>query len=137
MGVHVRERNGAWWVFVTHRNRRKAKKVGSGEQARKVALELANRITIRLAYGEDIDPPKKGAPTFADYAEEWLRNVKVLMKISTWEVYERHMRRTWVPALGKKRLDQITRGDVKRVLIQLQKTQSFSRVYLLSMLTAL
>ena len=33
MSVKVRKRNGAWWVFIHHDGRRKAKKVGTREAA--------------------------------------------------------------------------------------------------------
>jgi integrase len=118
MGVRVRERNGCWWVFVNHQNRRKAKKVGPGPEGLKLAKALADRLTVRLAYGEDIDPPS-GVPLFRDYAREWLRQVDVTKKTATAETYERHMRRVWIPAFGKHPLDKITRAMVKHQLMKL------------------
>ena len=40
MGVKVRYRKGAWWVFVHHGGRRKAKRVGDRETATRVAQAL-------------------------------------------------------------------------------------------------
>ena len=31
MGAKVREKDGAWWVFVNHQGRRKAKRIGVGK----------------------------------------------------------------------------------------------------------
>src|SRR5438552_18238566 len=37
MGVKVRQMRGAWWVFVHHAKRRKAKRVGEGPHGKKAA----------------------------------------------------------------------------------------------------
>lgn len=37
MGVKVKEWKGAWWVFVDHQGRRKAKRAGPGPRGRKLA----------------------------------------------------------------------------------------------------
>lgn len=136
MGVRVREKDGNWYVFVNRLRKRKAKKVGPGEAGKRLAYELADRLRIQLAFGEDIDPPKE-TPDFATYAEDWLKSVSTLRKTGTWETYKRHMDRIWIPALGKLRLDQITRAHVKKVLIDLQQDHGFSRRYMLAILTSL
>ena len=33
MGIKIRRRNGAWWIFVDHHGRRVARKIGSREAA--------------------------------------------------------------------------------------------------------
>jgi len=46
MGVKVRERKpGEWWLFIGHKGKRKAKKIGSKEAAEnaKTALEGARK----------------------------------------------------------------------------------------------
>ena len=43
MGVKVKKRNGAWWVFINYHGRRKAKKVGTREAAERVKRELEAR----------------------------------------------------------------------------------------------
>ncbi len=47
MGVNVRFWKGAWWVFVNHQGKRKAKRIGD----RETALRVASRIRPHLAEG--------------------------------------------------------------------------------------
>jgi integrase len=44
--LSVGMRNGAWWVFVDHEGRRKAKKVGTREAAERVKRELEARLVL-------------------------------------------------------------------------------------------
>jgi integrase len=115
----VREKNGCWYVFINHHNRRRAKKIGPATaDNRRLANQAADRIRARLSYGEDIDGPSS-APPFRHYAEDYIRQVHATMKRATGETYERHLRRVWIPAFGKYLLDKISRGMVKRQLIKL------------------
>jgi hypothetical protein len=47
MGVKVKFRKGAWWVFIHHLGKRKAKLIGD----RETALRAASRIRERIAAG--------------------------------------------------------------------------------------
>ena len=52
MGVKVREKikgSGEWWIFINHKGRRKAKKIG---RDKKVALAMANKIEAKLVLGD-------------------------------------------------------------------------------------
>ena len=40
MGVKVRYWKGAWWVFVNHNGRRKAKRIGDRETATRIAQAI-------------------------------------------------------------------------------------------------
>jgi hypothetical protein len=51
MGVKVRERNGAWWIFINHHGQRKAKRIGAGAPGKKAAQQVAQQIAARLALG--------------------------------------------------------------------------------------
>ena len=51
MGVTVREKNGAWWLFINHEGRRKSKRVGPGAEGRKAAKLAAGKIQARLPWG--------------------------------------------------------------------------------------
>jgi hypothetical protein len=92
MGVRVREKDGCWYVFINHKTRRKAHKVAPGPEGYKLASLVADRIRVRLTYGEDIEAPSS-VPYFHEYARDWLRQVDVTKKAGTAETYERHMRR--------------------------------------------
>jgi integrase len=109
MGVTIRERDGAWWVFVHHGGKRKSKRIGS----KRAALEAQAKIQARLVLG-DLGVMKEGptCPTLKEYAERWL----ILphdRKDSTQENYAASLRLYAYPALGKLRLDEITRKDLK------------------------
>jgi hypothetical protein len=69
VGVNVRKRNGAWWVFINHRGRRRAKRIGDRPTAERVAAE----IRARLQLGDmAVLAPTKQDPTLAVYSERWL-----------------------------------------------------------------
>ncbi len=68
MGAKVKYRNGAWWVFVNHHGRRKAKKVGDRETAQRVAQAVRERIARRgLAL-----PTASGEQSLRSFAGSWL-----------------------------------------------------------------
>src|SRR5688572_9145845 len=76
MAVKVRERDGVWWLFVDHGGRRKAKKIGTGRRAKKLAEDAAVKITARLIDGDlgvfgDSTPPAEAPPTFDEVYAEW------------------------------------------------------------------
>jgi integrase len=76
MGVKIRERDGAWWLFIDHRGKRKARRMGIGKPGKKAAELAAVQIGARLAEGDTtaLEPPRPTAPaiTFRAYAEQWL-----------------------------------------------------------------
>ena len=75
MAVKVRERDGIWWLFVDHQGRRKAKKIGTGRRAKKLAEDAAVKITARLLDGDlgvfDSTTPAEAPPTFDEVFAEW------------------------------------------------------------------
>ena len=82
MGVKVKEWKGAWWVFVDHQGRRKAKRAGPGSRGRKLAEAAATKIAAKLLDGDTsvLDKPQKPAtaPAFAEVVDEWLRKYPAL-----------------------------------------------------------
>src|SRR5262245_47758248 len=74
MAVKVKLHRGAFWLFIDHQGKRKAKRVGTGK-AGKVAAELAAaKIAARLAEGGSLEleaAPAVRVPTFKDVAEAW------------------------------------------------------------------
>jgi len=127
MGVKVRERpkgSGIWWVFIDHQGRRKAKRVGD----KKTALEVAKKIQAKLILGDvGITDHKTQVPRFKDYAESWLYGyIKGLRRQSTFERYQDVLGRYIYPALGKRPLDEIKRGEIRELLLKLHR-QGLSR----------
>ena len=117
MGVKIKKRNGAWWVFIHYRRQRKAKRVGSKKAAELVAL----KIQARLAEG-DISPLKRvddgpGPITFKAYATAWLVNhAEQACKFSTIRIYKANLRRHVFPALGAKQLGSLNRADCRSLI---------------------
>lgn len=56
----VREKDGAWWIFVNHQGRRKAKRVGPGDSGKTAARKAAEKIQAKLVLGDlrILDSPK-------------------------------------------------------------------------------
>ena len=72
MGVNVKERpvgSGQWWVFVNHKGRRKAKKIGPDKRA---ANTVARKLREALALGE-FNLGRADMPYFKPYAKKWLK----------------------------------------------------------------
>ena len=106
MGVKVRQRDGAWWVFVNHAKRRKAKRVGVGPSGKKAAQLAAVQIAAKLADGNmavfDPPPPRAAAPTFATVAEGWLEKypTRRAIRLSTIENYTSFVKGHLLPFFG-------------------------------------
>ena len=134
MGVKLKKRNNAWWVFITFHGRRKAKKVGS----KKAALEVKSKIESRLNLGEFGIFEERNEPTFAEYADRWLRqHAEVECKPSTVASYRQILRLYLLPAFGKLRLRQITRHSVKEFISERSADRKYSRNTLRLMLCTL
>ncbi|MEW5908553.1 MAG: site-specific integrase [Thermodesulfobacteriota bacterium] len=121
MSVKVRERpkgSGVWWLFIDHRGQRKSKKIGKDKR---LATEAAKKLSAKLVLNDMAlgTEEKEPLPLFKDYAQQWLHGyVKPLRKPSTFERYEQAMKHI-LPIIGNKPLDQITRGDVRDVLLRI------------------
>lgn len=116
MGVKVRRRNGAWWLFIDYKGRRKAKRVGDKKSADLAAI----KIRARLAEG-DLAPLSTEAPatplSFEAYAESWLKNYAAqVCKFSTSRVYETNLRGHIFPLLGARPLASVSRADCRTLI---------------------
>jgi integrase len=118
MAVKVREWKGAWWVFVDHRGRRKAKRVGVGARAKRAADTAAEQIQAKLTLGDLSVLAERPAapPMLAAYAERWLVSVRGRLKQGTAERYTYVIHHDWVPTLGTQAVSAITRESIKRAL---------------------
>ncbi len=112
MGVKVRFYRGAWWVFINHRGRRKAKRIGDRDTARRVG----QAIRERLALG-DLNLDVSGAGSrLQPYAERWLENATVSLKASTVAFYRGNLTLHVFPALGTRLVSSIRRADCRQVI---------------------
>ena len=85
MGVKIKKRGDKWYVYVTHRGRRKAKCVGSSRQ---VAEQIKRQLEAKLALGDLGFLTQSSGLTFEEYAQRWLKqHAAVQLKKSTAEFY--------------------------------------------------
>lgn len=117
-GSTVRKKNGRWFIFINHNGSRKAKSVGT-----KAAAEQVKKIIeAKLALGEfELNTDDKDLlPTFKEYATRWLKAyTSVECKASTYRSNEQLLRNHVYPRFGNRRLDHITREDVKSFVVEL------------------
>jgi integrase len=120
MGVTVREKpkgSGVWWVFINEKGERQAKRIGSKTAATKVQKE----IEVELAR-DAFHIGRRDIPTLAQYAEGWLENVVAeTRKQNTYRAYKIIVNAHLVPALGSRRLDEITPKDVSDFVVAKKK----------------
>ena len=124
MAVKVREHRGAWWVFVDHHGRRKARRVGAREarEARRRGGGRADpgaadaRGTCRV-FAPPPAPPAPAVVTFARYVERWLQSdVALRLKPASQETYEQVVRTHLLPRLGATPLPALTRAQIKDLI---------------------
>ena len=132
MGVKVRERpkgSGVHWIFIDHKGKRKAKKVGD----KKTAIDAAKKIEAKLTLAEfDIETEKKVLPTFKEYSELWLEGyVRQFLKRSTYDRYSHILKKHVWPFCGSMVLPDIKRGDIRQMLLGLNKRDCHTAQFLL------
>ena len=123
MGVRTREKpkdSGVWWVFVSFQGKRTSGRVGN----REAAQEVAKQIEARLTLGKDALPARrKRAPTLDAYFERvkkcYLKNaIRPKTQVSYQSSFDLHI----LPRLGSKRLDEISKADIKNLIAALVET---------------
>jgi integrase len=116
MAVKVKAWKGAWWLFIDHRGKRKAKRIGIGKEAKKRAKEHARTIEARLTLGDlGILAQASAVPTFATVAEEWLVKYPALHAIaaSTLENHRSFTNHHLVPFFGPMPVTAITAETIE------------------------
>jgi integrase len=121
MGVKVRERmkgSGIYWIFIDHKGKRKAKKIGRNRQAANKAAKL---IEAKLALGDlallENDDTK--TPTLENYVNGWEDSTgkhlgwlntagKLSLKHSTLTGYELILKKHIIPRFGSLKINKIT-----------------------------
>ncbi len=120
MGVKVREKitgSDEWWVFINHAGKRTSRKVGT----EKAALEVAKKIEAKLILGESFLQEKKpSGPTLEQYYESYEKPyLDVSVRSTTRRIYHNSFELHVLPVLGNKRLDEISRLDIERLVTHL------------------
>jgi integrase len=112
MGVKVKFWKGAWWVFVNHHGKRKAKRIGDKETAQRVA----KAIRERLARGDFNLAPPADVQTLRVYAESWLKTASGSLKASTVTFYRAHLTAHILPLLGDRPVTSVIRQDCRELV---------------------
>ena len=136
MGCTVREKDGAWWVFVHHQGRTKAKRIGPGRQGRDAAKAAAAKIQAKLVLGElkvcDASEAAKTMPTFETIAKEWERVTSPAWKQGTRISYGNILRHRLLPTFGSLPIPGITANQVE-VWWTAAREEGLSKVHLRAM----
>ncbi len=112
MGVKVKFRQAAWWVYIDHQGRRKAKKIGD----KATAHEVAKRIRERLLLGDLSLLTSEPAETLERYGTRWLEQGEGNRKASTHRFYRFNLARHIVPVLGARPITAVTRADCRDLI---------------------
>lgn len=127
MGVKVKQWKDAWWVFIDHKGKRKAKRCGS----KKAAELVRDKIDAALKLGQvdvldaDKRPLPSPMPTLAEYAQRWLETVgAVRVRPATLEQYRSRLNLRVLPSLGPLPLTSITREVARTLIGNLAKSEN-------------
>ena len=85
MAVKVKEWKGAWWVFINHEGKRRAKRVGTKQAAQKLQQEIEFRLKKGELYVDKPEPTPE--PTLAEYVKTWEETRTAEVKHSTMDSY--------------------------------------------------
>ena len=112
MGVTEKFHKGAWWVFINHRGRRRAKRIGDRQTARRVAREIRERLALG-----DLDlRPSEDRQQVRAYADRWLESATGSLKASTVAFYRSTLTRYIYPMLGTRRVSSVRRVDCRELI---------------------
>jgi len=114
MGVVVRKKvkgSNIWWVFVSYKGRRTSKKVGTQRNAEKVAEHIEARIKLGKEF---VGESKRLVPTLGEHYKTFERTyLNTAVRHTTQSSYESNYRLHILPVLGHRRLNEITRAQIK------------------------
>jgi integrase len=118
MGVTFRQKEKGkgkpWWVFVYQQGKRKSVRVGSKQAAK----ALASKVEQELQAGRFGIEEAKPVPTFAEYADSWIKTtVPATCEPTTLKSYQDILRLHVMPVFGDFKITDITRGTVKDFLM--------------------
>lgn len=126
MGVKVKEKfkgSGIWWVYINHRRRRIAKRVGE----KKAAMKVAENIQARIKLGQPIEE-RPDLPTIAEYWKRFKNTyVQTAVAESTASSYETNFTVHIVPFLGDLRLDEITQAKMEEFIADLVANKKLAK----------
>ncbi|MCH8852963.1 MAG: site-specific integrase, partial [Planctomycetes bacterium] len=125
MAITVRQKRKGkgqpWHVFVHSNGAIRSRAVGAKRDAEAVASKLRRKMALGEFNANTVDAKPK-SPMFVEYAQGYLDNyVATTLKRTTAYGYRTIVDKHLIPAWKGLRLDQITRAEVKRLLLQKQR----------------
>lgn len=87
------------------------------------ALREARQYEAKVRINPDAEP-RSGSMTLSDYAVQWLARPN--LRVNTVKLYRSHLDRRILPVLGQRRLNQIRRGDVQRLVTGMARSGDYS-----------
>jgi len=137
-GIQVRcDSRGFWVVFMEKNGIRKNKTFGQGRDALVKAIKGAEKLSSKMTtipVQQPTEAPKQkaesGIPKFKPYSIIWLENNEKRWHVNTHQRYEEILRlHIWTDdVFDSKRLDEIERSDIKKLLQRLFKIRSSATV---------
>jgi len=120
MAVKIREKirgSKVFWVFINHNGRRTSKKIGTKRNAEKVAEDIQARLQLGQEFaGQN----KRLEPTLEEQYKAYERTyLNTALRSTTRSSYECNYRTHILPTLGHRRLNEITRAQVKDLVASL------------------
>ena len=119
MGVKLKRYKGKWYLFVDYNSKRKAKCLGTDC---KLAEAIKRQVEAKLVLGNLglFGADEQRLPTFGEYADAWMKDyARVECKTSTADGYEGVLRQYLRPRFASKRLDAVTRDNIKLLISEL------------------
>ncbi len=122
MGVTINKKkaSGDWYVWISHKGQRTSRKIGKDKRT---AMKVATMYRKKLAL-EEVDfsnGRNEQHWIFGDFFDDYLNKVaKHRLKRSSWHSYKKLAELHLLPVWKKKRIDEIKRQDVKRLLLDKQ-----------------
>ncbi|OHB44803.1 MAG: hypothetical protein A2Y13_11225 [Planctomycetes bacterium GWC2_45_44] len=124
MGVTINKQKstGDWYVWVRYKGKRTSRKIGKD---RRTAVAVATEYRKRLAL-EQVDfsngrAVAKEGLLFGQFFKDYLENVaRHRLKYNSWMSYKNVAELYLLPSWENRKLDSITRQDVKTLLLQKQ-----------------
>ena len=119
MGVKLKKYKGKWYLFIDYSGKRKAKCLGTD---RKLAESIKRQVEAKLVLGDlgVFGKDERNVSTFGAYADAWMKDyARLECKTSTADGYEGVLRQYLRPSFASKRLDDITRDEIKVMINEL------------------
>lgn len=124
MGVTLNKKKstGDWYVWINHGGKRISKKIGANYQtAVAVAAEFRKKLALDEVEFSTKNEVAVATLTFGEFFRDFMENVaKLRLKYNSWMSYQKLADLYLLPSWKDRKLDSLTRQDVKTLLLQKQ-----------------